>query len=169
MNWFKHTVSITRHGVSWRERRNVIQGFKRNSVDRQERRDRGTKRLKESSRREMPVSFEDPVQLRTACGQLRQNLVTMSVTVNPVYGKKKKILVTLFYTRVFCTHHTQNNIYWQQGNSQPRLGRCYFQHIFTQWFWNVIYASVNKQPISFQNSFGVLSRLRQKKGLKGVF
>ena len=53
-----------RHGVSWRERRNVILGFKPNAADRQERRDRGMKRLKESKKKEMPISVEDPVQLR---------------------------------------------------------------------------------------------------------
>ena len=63
---------------------NVIQSFRPNAVDRNERRFRCTKRLKESQKREMPVSFKDPVQLRMECGQLRQN----SVTANPVQEQK---------------------------------------------------------------------------------
>jgi hypothetical protein len=114
----------------------------------------------------MTISIVGPVKLCMVCGQLRQHLDTMNVTVNPAHGKKNKIFRTRFlYTCVLYTSHAIQHIL-TSVNSQPRLGRRYFQHIFTQWFWNVMLRLCKQTVHKFSKSSYpsiVLSRLRQKK------
>ena len=52
---------------------------------------------------------------------------------------------------------------------QRGLGCSYFYHTSVKWSRNVLYASLNKQPLIFQNCLGFLCRLRCQGKIKRLW
>ena len=69
---------------------------------------------------------------------------------------------TVYFSIQYYTDSNRKNVF-KKCNSELMLGCRYFQHIFTKWVSNVMCVSINEQLTSFQNCFGVLSRLCQER------